>query len=215
MAIIIDIVIVAIIALCLFLGYRRGLTGSLLKILSFVLAIVIAFILFKPVSNLVINHTNWDDSLKTSIEQFITEKTSTPEEKSSLPQVIVDYIDETMAQSVNEAKEVAIENTAQSVTNLIVNSGVWIAVFIIARILLIFIKFITALIAKLPVIKQFDKLGGILYGILEAFVILYVLLAIISFIAPMINNAEFIDALNKSFIGSMLYNNNILLKILF
>lgn len=161
------------------------------------------------------NHTNWDDSLKTSIEQFITEKTSTPEEKSSLPQVIVDYIDETMAQSVNEAKEVAIENTAQSVTNLIVNAGVWIAVFIIARILLIFIKFITALIAKLPVIKQFDKLGGILYGILEAFVILYVLLAIISFIAPMINNAEFIDALNKSFIGSMLYNNNILLKILF
>lgn len=215
MAIIIDIAIVAIIALCLFLGYRRGLTGSLLKILSFVLAIVIAFILFKPVSNLVINHTNWDDSLKTSIEQFITEKTSTPEEKSSLPQVIVDYIDETMAQSVNEAKEVAIENTAQSVTNLIVNAGVWIAVFIIARILLIFIKFITALIAKLPVIKQFDKLGGILYGILEAFVILYVLLAIISFIAPMINNAEFIDALNKSFIGSMLYNNNILLKILF
>lgn len=215
MAIIIDIVIVAIIALCLFLGYRRGLTGSLLKILSFVLAIVIAFILFKPVSNLVINHTNWDDSLKTSIEQFITEKTSTPEEKSSLPQVIVDYIDETMAQSVNEAKEVAIENTAQSVTNLIVNAGVWIAVFIIARILLIFIRFITALIAKLPVIKQFDKLGGILYGILEAFVILYVLLAIISFIAPMINNAEFVDALNKSFIGSMLYNNNILLKILF
>lgn len=215
MAIIIDIAIVAIIALCLFLGYRRGLTGSLLKILSFVLAIVIAFILFKPVSNLVINHTNWDDSLKTSIEQFITEKTSTPEEKSSLPQVIVDYIDETMAQSVNEAKEVAIENTAQSVTNLIVNAGVWIAVFIIARILLIFIKFITALIAKLPVIKQFDKLGGILYGILEAFVILYVLLAIISFTAPMINNAEFIDALNKSFIGSMLYNNNILLKILF
>ena len=215
MSIIIDIIIVAIIALCLFLGYKRGLTGSLLKILSFVLAIVIAFILFKHVSNLVINHTNWDDSLKESIKQFITEKTATPEAKSELPQVIVDYIDETMAESINEAKEVAIDNTAQSVTNLIVNAGVWIAVFIIARILLIFIKFITALIAKLPVIKQFDKLGGIIYGILEAFVILYLLLAIISFIAPTLNNSGFIDAINKSFIGSMLYNNNLLLKILF
>ena len=215
MSIIIDIIIVAIIALCLFLGYKRGLTGSLLKILSFVLAIVIAFILFKPVSNLVINHTNWDDSLKESIKQFITEKTATPEAKSELPQVIVDYIDETMAESINEAKEVAIDNTAQSVTNLIVNAGVWIAVFIIARILLIFIKFITALIAKLPVIKQFDKLGGIIYGILEAFVILYLLLAIISFIAPTLNNSGFIDAINKSFIGIMLYNNNLLLKILF
>ena len=190
MSIIIDIVIVAIIALCIFFGYKRGLTGSLLKILSFVLAIVIAFILFKPVSNLVINHTNWDDSLKESIKGFITEKTTTPESESDLPQVIVDYIDETMAESVNEAKEVAIENTAQSVTNLIINAGVWIAVFIIARILLIFIKFITALI-------------------------LYVLLAIISFIAPTLNNTEFIEAINKSFIGNMLYNNNLLLKILF
>lgn len=215
MSIIIDIVIVAIIALCVFLGYKRGLTGSLLKILSFVLAIVIAFILFKPVSNLVVDYTNWDDSLKESIEQFITEKTATPEAKSELPKVIVDYIDESMAESVNEAKEVAIENTAQSVTDLIINAGVWIAVFIIARILLIFIKFITALIAKLPVIKQCDKLGGIIYGILEAFVILYVLLAIISFIAPTLSNTEFIDALNKSFIGNMLYNNNLLLKILF
>ena len=47
MSIIIDIIIIAIIALCVILGYKRGLTGSLLKILSFVLAIVIAFILFK------------------------------------------------------------------------------------------------------------------------------------------------------------------------
>ena len=71
MSIIIDIVIVAIIALCIFFGYKRGLTGSLLKILSFVLAIVIAFILFKPVSNLVINHTNCDDYLKEYIKVFI------------------------------------------------------------------------------------------------------------------------------------------------
>ena len=49
MSIIIDIVIVAIIALCIFFGYKRGLTGSLLKILSFVLALVISFIFFKPV----------------------------------------------------------------------------------------------------------------------------------------------------------------------
>ena len=49
MSIIIDIVIVAIIALCIFFGYKRGLTGSLLKILSLFLDIFIEFILFKPV----------------------------------------------------------------------------------------------------------------------------------------------------------------------
>ena len=46
MSIIIDLVIVAIIALCILIGYHKGLTGSLLKIVSFVLALIIAFILF-------------------------------------------------------------------------------------------------------------------------------------------------------------------------
>ena len=44
MSIIIDLVIIAIIALCVLIGYYKGLTGSLLKIVSFVLALIIAFI---------------------------------------------------------------------------------------------------------------------------------------------------------------------------
>ena len=57
MSIIIDLVIIGIIALCVLVGYHKGLTGSLLKIVSFVLALIIAFILFKPVSNFIIDKT--------------------------------------------------------------------------------------------------------------------------------------------------------------
>ena len=53
---IVDLVIVAIILLCVGLGYKRGLTGCLLKIISFILAIIVACILFKPVSILIINN---------------------------------------------------------------------------------------------------------------------------------------------------------------
>ena len=55
MAIIVDLVILGIMALCIIIGYVRGLTGSLIKILSFVLSIIIAFVLFIPVSNLIIS----------------------------------------------------------------------------------------------------------------------------------------------------------------
>ena len=67
MSIIIDLVIIAIIALCVLVGYHKGLTGSLLKIVSFVLALIIAFILFKPVSNFIIDKTDWDENLEQAI----------------------------------------------------------------------------------------------------------------------------------------------------
>ena len=70
MGIVIDVIIIAILAICIGLGFKRGLTGSLLKIVSFILALIIAFVLFKPVSNFIIDNTNWDETLEQSIRQI-------------------------------------------------------------------------------------------------------------------------------------------------
>ena len=42
MSIIIDLIIAGIIALCVIVGYAKGLTGALIKIVSFVLSLIIA-----------------------------------------------------------------------------------------------------------------------------------------------------------------------------
>lgn len=212
MSIIVDLVILAIFIICIIIGYVRGLTGSLIKILSFVLSIVIAFILFVPISNLIINNTQIDDNLEQSIREMIIGNSGAEEQK--MPEAITDYIQQQVENASDSAKEAIADNTAHEVALTIVKAGTWIALFIIARILLIFLRFITSLIAKLPVIKQFDKLGGIIYGVLEGLIIVYVLLAIISFVAPMINNT-LVNAIDESFVGSMMYNNNLLLKIIF
>ena len=212
MTIIVDIVIVAIIALCVLLGYLRGLTGSLIKILSFVLSIVIAFVLFIPVSNLIIDKTQIDDNLEQSIREMVISEEQ--EEENNMPEAITDYIGQQVEQAAEDAKTAAVDSAARDVAETIVKAGTWIALFIVARILLIFLKFITSLIAKLPVIKQFDKLGGIAYGLIEGLIVVYLLLALISFAAPMFDSSV-IDAIDDSFIGSMLYDNNLLLKIIF
>ena len=213
MTIIVDLVIVAIMAICIIIGYVRGLTGSLIKILSFVLSIIIASILFIPVSNLIIDNTEIDENIETSIRNMIIDQ-ETENEEENMPDTITNYIGQKIEQASDDAKEAIVDSTARDVTVTIVKAGTWILLFIIARILLIFLRFITSLIAKLPVIKQFDKLGGIIYGILEGLIIIYLVLAIISFISPMISS-DFTNAIDESFIGSMMYNNNLLLKIIF
>lgn len=212
MAIIVDLVILAIMALCIIIGYVRGLTGSLIKILSFVLSIIIAFILFIPISNLIIDKTGIDESLEQTIRESIVQEDETQEGK--MPETITNYIGEKVEQASDGAKEAIVDSTARDVAVTIVKAGTWIGLFLIARILLILLRFITSLIAKLPVIKQFDKLGGVIYGILEGIIIIYLVLAIISFIAPIIGE-NIITAIDESMVGSMLYNNNLLLKIIF
>lgn len=212
MSIIVDLVILAIMILCIIIGYVRGLTGSLIKILSFVLSIVIAFILFIPISNLIIDKTQIDENLEQTIRETIIGNEQNKEE--NMPQAITDYIGQKVENVADDAKEAIADSTARDVAVTIVKAGTWILLFIIARILLIFLRFITALIAKLPVIKQCDKLGGIIYGIIEGLIIIYVLLAIISFVSPMLSG-NLANVIDKSYIGSIMYNNNLLLKIIF
>lgn len=212
MSIIVDLVVIGIILLCIIIGYARGLTGVLINILSFVLSIVIAFVLFVPISNLIIDKTSIDENLEQSIREMIIQDNETEEKK--MPSAITDYIGKQVEQAADNAKESIVNSTAREVSITIVKAGTWIILFIVARILLVCLRFITGLIAKLPVIKQFDKLGGIVYGAFEGLIIVYVMLAVISFISPMING-NLTNTIEESYIGSKMYNNNLLLNIIF
>ena len=211
--IIVDLIIISVIALFAIIGYVKGLTGSLIKIVSFALSLVIAFMLFVPVSNLIIDNTQIDENIEKTIrETIVSDEEKNKEEQ--MPTAITDYINQKVEEAAESAKQGIVDSTARDVSITIVKVGTWIALFLVARIALIFLKFITGLITKLPVIKQFDKLGGIIYGLVEGVIITYLALALISFIAPM-TNKSIINNINKSYIGSFMYNNNVLLNIIF
>ena len=67
MGMIVDLIIVAVILMFMFIGYKKGLTGSLIKLLSFAIAVVVALVFYKPLANTIINKTVIDDNIKTAI----------------------------------------------------------------------------------------------------------------------------------------------------
>ena len=216
MSIIIDLIIVGILVISIFFGYKKGLTKCIIKILSFFIAIAISAILFKPVSNFIIEKTEIDDNIKQAVVNLVgddVEDSGKVKEDSNLPKAMVNYINETVENAVEEAKDNVVTIVAEGIATTTINVSVAISLFIIARIALIFVSALSKIITDLPIIKQFDKAGGILYGAIKAFIIIFVLLALISLISPMIEQTGIIVAINKSFIGSMFYNNNILLNI--
>ena len=54
MGIVVDLIIIAVVLLFILLGYRKGLTGSLIKLLSFIIAVVISLVFYKPLANILI-----------------------------------------------------------------------------------------------------------------------------------------------------------------
>ena len=214
MFIIADLIVVAVIALCTYVGYKKGLTKCLINIFSFVIALCVAFMLFKPVSNIVIDNTNFDENIQSSIVQiFENENDDKKTDEDSSP--ILKYVSEEVEKATEEKKQEVVSTTAAKVSTNIINVLSFIALFIGVRIILIFVKSLTNLITKLPLIKQCDKIGGVIYGILQGLIILFIAFALITFISTISNRYEVLEVINNSYIASRLFNNNILLNVIF
>lgn len=214
MGIIVDLIIVAIILLFIFIGYKKGLTGSLIKLLSFIIAVAVAFILYKPVAKTVIENTVIDDNIRTTLRATlgVEEKNDTKDVKEeNVPSTIMDNINKEIENATDEVKNNVIENT----TTTIVNIGSAIVIFLVVRILLVLISLFAKILTDLPVIKQVDKLGGLAYGAIEGIIIVYAILAIISLTSVIWANNIVVTSIAKSSLGETLYNNNVILNLLF
>ncbi len=55
-----------------------------------------------------------------------------------------------------------------------------------------FFRAIADLIAKLPILNQFNKLGGIVFGLLKGLIITYGALAVLLLVSPMFEHATFL-----------------------
>ena len=109
MGIIVDLIIIAVVLLFIFLGYKKGLTGSLIKLLSFIIAIVVAFVLYKPVANAVIENTVIDDNIRTTLSATlgVEDKTENTEETKKIAKLSVagnEYDIEKIEKNVIRAK---------------------------------------------------------------------------------------------------------------
>ena len=80
--------------LCIFIGYKRGLTGCIIHILSFFIAIVIACLLCKPLSMIIINTTQVDENIQTSIVEMFDKEEDKRDEENEDKSPILKYITE-------------------------------------------------------------------------------------------------------------------------
>ena len=198
MGIIIDLVIVLFILASVFLGYRKGLISLGIHLCAFIIAIIITFLLYRPIATVVINSTTIDEKLQetiqTNVENFMAEDKDSTSTNSL----------------IESAKNGMLPEASRTLAINIIYGITMILLFAIARICLIFVSGIANAIAKLPILKQFNKLGGIIYGLLRGFLIVYVILMLMNLVIAISPKSSINQMINDSYIARTMANYNIL-----
>lgn len=215
MGIVLDLILIVSLALSIFFGYKKGLIGVAFNLCAFLVAIIVTWILYNPVTNLVINNTEIDDGIKNAIIEKGVIKHEENDEKKQEDNKVNEYIEQYITAPVTNTTNSVVEETAKIISEKLVAIGVAIVLFIIVRIALILLKFVAEAIAKLPIIKQCNKAGGLVYGAIRGMFMIYIFLAILFLVMSVNNSGTIANMINSSIISKVLYENNLLLNIIF
>ena len=217
--ILVDLVIISIIISSIYWGYRRGLVAAIFKILVFIISLLIVFLLYKPVSNSIMANTQIDEKLASLIQSNLEGTTLAdgnllePSE-SNFSVAVVNMINDFVKEALQKNVSNAVSYVSVELSHFMIRVGTMLLLLIISRFFLLFIRFAAELIANLPFIKLFNKSGGLIYGVIKGFLVVYLILAVFSIISPLISSWGIIDAIQDSTLGSKMYNNNIIVNII-
>lgn len=197
----IDIVLIIIFLLILFRGYKKGFIKIVTKLVSAIVALVLAWLLAETVGEFIAS-TTIGSNIKVNIQTVVGEKIARREQTDVL----------TMIQNQFGLKD------ANSVSNklceyVFITLG-FVSVFILARLVLWIAQKVLENIFDLPVLRTFNKLGGVI-----ASGVLFILeISIILALANTLSDFEFmkpiIGYIDSTVVVKALYDYNIFTNII-
>ena len=205
-----DILILLILILATYLGYKKGFLCTL----SGVIAILLSFVLALNFSTYVeefIKSTPVYESIYENIENNVNPSNSEDEEynvaKLNMPSTMLKKIEKNIDNKKNEAVNTVVEKVSNAAVKIISILLIFIAVRLILWILLSGF----GIIKKLPLIGWFDKILGALFGFLRGFLVVYLLLAVVTMFAAFNTENKIVKSINHSEFAKVMYNNNVFL----
>lgn len=193
MGIIIDIILIAIITLSAFLGYKKGLVKLGTGLIAGIVAIIATVIIYKPVAGIIINNTTIDEKIENAIMQNTT---SFIDENTQVPNEINNQIKDNILPE--QAKNIA-ENSIYAVTLIVIFIAIKIALSIIISLM--------DFIANLPILKQFNEVGGIIYGLIRGILIVCICILLMGIFTKINPQNTLNENIENSYLTKIIYRN--------
>lgn len=226
----IDVILIGVVALAGFVGYKAGFVKTVISFLSFFIAIALAFAFYNPLAVILTEQTEIDDWIENKIinygisgdqmtsgdtvvqvkaETDIEEKKDVREVLSSLPSFVSESLD------IDGVKTNIKHEIAKKTSELIMKVLSLIMIYVVVKVTLLIASILLGGVMKLPALKQLNEILGMSLGAVIGFANMYVVFAIFTLISSITNIDFVIDAIKSSLLASVMFENNIIIRFLF
>lgn len=225
---IIDLLGIIIVFISGIIAFKKGFVKTFFGFVSSFLALILAFLFCNMGVTLIKENTRIDEWLETTISESLSAHEEEQMEENNefeieestgnnlltetlqnLPQNIKDTV------GLEEQKEVAKKAIVEKSIDIILKILSWIIIYLVVRIVLVVVCFVFNGIMNIPFLKQINNLTGLALGIILGLFRIYVGLAFISFLVSVTPLDYLLGLIKNSMIISVMYENNILISLIF
>ena len=216
-----DIVTIILLTVSSLYGLVTGLILSLVKILSYAIAFVVAKIYYINLSAFIINNTGIYESISGFINDrinylimsghdVINEVSYETIESLNLPKVINNNIATNVGNITDGISTVSLTTV---ITTLIINIISIVIIFVLVKIIVMILGKLLDKFASVPIISEFNKLGGFIFGFIKGGLIVFCITALILLIASLSPTNYFVETLQNSMVTKAFYDYNLILYL--
>lgn len=221
------IVVIAIIALLGWIGFKKGLIKMVFSLVSTIAALLLASVFSPVVSGIMKNSENvvgFIDEKVAAIVNFSSEEAAEAGENeqesliSSLP--LPESIKQSLMENNTAENYITLqvsqfeEYVCRQITNVIINAIAFVITLVIAIIALWFACNALNLLAKLPLLRQLNQAAGLAAGLAEGVLVVWVLFVVLTMCAGSEFGREALEMIAENPFLDFIYKNNLVSKFI-
>lgn len=226
-----DLLVIAIIGGFAFIGYKNGFIYTMFRICSFFVSAILAVKTYPWMAKILMKTSIYTNIKNTIFKNLlISQQAQTPALDNQAKQAAADavisnlklpgFLKDTIAKNLPNPSSLIdvtkiVDAISTEITKVVIDIIALVAIYIIIRIALIFLRTLLQGIAKLPLFKQLDKLGGISFGAIEGLLTIYIIFAVLMLFNSSPSFKSTFDAINSSAIAKFFYQNNFIISWMF
>lgn len=224
--IIVGLFMIAMIAI----GLKRGMLRMAFSLVSVIVVLLLVNLLTPPVKQL-LKMTPIYTEVQSSIEKYIKDNVETATENVTqtgvsaqkkiidnlpLPQEVKNSLNENNTEESYAALKVDsfAGYIAESLADMIISAITFVLLFVVLTLLIRILVHILDIVAKLPVIKTFNSIGGAIIGLFESIIIIWILCIVVTAFSATDWGQSICKAIADNGLLSLIYDNNMIQQLI-
>lgn len=185
----VDIIVLAILAICAFWGYQKGLLRMIISVVASVLTILVAIVISPYVNNFVKENTDIypkvEASIQVQLESYTTEYLENIEaeqqgnfiESLGLPKAIESMILEnnTAEYYAQQGVSTFTQYLSTIITNIAISTAIFVISYLVVFILIRIVFLVIKIVDYIPFVREANNTAGMILCLAQALLIIWVL----------------------------------------